>query len=99
MQKKIFASYGVLAHEKHPLYTADAPAGEVYDEIVVNIPYELWETQDFATGITIEGKDYLLNDVLTNFGDAPVLSWRDTAYQKRRIHLETVGGKTDRDED
>lgn len=86
---KVFASYGVLAHEKKPFYSVGAPAGDIYDEITVKIPYPTWSNPMGDLGVTIDGVDYLMSQVLTNHGDEPALTWFD-GRRKHRVILETV---------
>ena len=74
---KIYKSYGVLSHEKKPFYSECAPASDIFEQITVEIPYPTWYTIQDKLGVTIDGVDYLLSDVLTNCGDAPALVWVD----------------------
>ena len=37
MRYKLYASYGVLAHEKTPIFSDEAPASEAYNTITVEI--------------------------------------------------------------
>lgn len=88
---KIYESYGVLAHEKKPVFSVDIPASDAYDEIRVYIPDEV-EISENAMGeklVDIEGNTYLLSEVLTNFGDKPCLKWFD-GKKERRIMLEVI---------
>ena len=79
MRYKLYASYGVLAHEKTPIYSDEAPASEAYSIITVEIPdeYPLSENGLGETLIDIYGSTYLLQEVLTNSGDRPALKWYD----------------------
>lgn len=79
MKYKLYASYGVLAHEKTPIFSDTIPASDAYSVITVEIPdeYPLSENDLGETLIDIEGKTYLLQEVLKNKGDDPVLSWYD----------------------
>lgn len=76
---KIYKSYGVLAHEKNPFYSVGAPASDIYDVIDVAIPYEVSFNAANEPLVDFGDMTYLLRDVLTNRGDAPVLSWRDAS--------------------
>ena len=49
---KIYKSYGVLALEYQPVYTADVPASEIYDEVNVTLP-DGWEEVEGAFGDTL----------------------------------------------
>lgn len=86
---KIYKSYGVLAHEKQPVYTVSNPASDIYDVITVGIPVKTWENQYGEIGVTLDGEDYLLSDVITNRGDAPVMRWYD-GRNERWMGLEVM---------
>ena len=75
MTANIYKSYGVLAHEKHPYYSVSAPASDVYDIVKVEITVPTWRNVMDQLGVTLDGQDYLLSDVLTNRGDKPALAW------------------------
>ena len=79
MKYKLYESYGVLAHEKTPVFSDEIPASEAYNVITVEIPaeYPLSENAAGETLIDIAGNTYLLSEVLKNKGDAPVLTWYD----------------------
>ncbi len=86
---KLYKSYGVLAHEKQPFYSYTVPASDIYDVIKVEIPetFAPRETTYFRGDIcvTIGKYSYLLNEVLTNVGDAPALGWWDGEKDVYRI--------------
>ena len=84
MKIKIYKSYGVLAHEKKPVYSLNTPASDIYDEITVDIPFPIWHNYMDEIGVTIDGIDLLLGQVLTNWGDAPAIVWFDG---KKRNHI------------
>lgn len=86
-----YKSYGVLAHEKRPVYTVNWPVSEIYDRISLAIPaeYEIYETALGIPGIVINGEKYFLSDLLTNYGDKPVLEYiENNTYH--RVFLHTV---------
>lgn len=77
----VYATYGTLAHEKEPVYTADGH-GEIYDAITVEIPSGITvSTNDAGETLltTPDGTTYLANEILTNVGDEPALRWYDGA--------------------
>ena len=88
----IYKSYGVLAHEKQPVYTFDRPASEIYDEISALVP-DGWRTAENAYGETIvespHGITYLGNEILTTWGDAPAFRWHD-GRTDRHLVLEVI---------
>lgn len=86
---KIYKSYNVLAHEKQPAYSVDTPASDIYDEIVVEIPVPTWKNYMGEIGVTLDGVDYLLSQVLTNYGEKPVLRWSD-GKKNHRITLKVI---------
>lgn len=80
MTMKIYASMGVLSHEKRPVYTVGGPAGEIYDELTVELP-DGWELDENEAGEPLltmpTGEVYLASDLLTNADDDPALRWYD----------------------
>lgn len=83
----IYKSYGVLAHEKEPFYSYTAPASDIYDVISVEIPetFKPYETECDNICVTIGKYPRLLNEALTNVGDAPALGWWDGEKDVYRI--------------
>ena len=78
MKIKLYKNYGVLAHEKEPLYTYLAPASYVYDRVTVDIPQVIGMSEyDDEPLVSLDGREYLLQDVLTTMYDDPVLRWYD----------------------
>lgn len=91
MEVKIFKSYGVLAHEKQPFYSVSAPASDIFEQVTVKLPCKTWRNFEDQIGVTLDGVDFLLSDVLTNCGDDPAMIWVDDTQTKRHIILEVVG--------
>lgn len=80
MITKIYANYGVLAHEKETVYTiAPHECATASEPVTVTIPDSLTPRENEAGEIivTLDGMAYLLSEVLTNAGDRPVLRWYD----------------------
>lgn len=77
MTTTIYKSYGVLAHEKQPVYSKAAPASQIYDRITVEINLPTWENAGGELGVILDGRKELLDDLLTTRGDAPALAWYD----------------------
>lgn len=87
---KLYKSYGVLAHEKEPVYTYSNPASEIYDVISVEIPetFKPREAVYIASDtilVHVGDWDLLLDEALTNVGDAPALGWWDGEKDVYRI--------------
>lgn len=77
---KIYANYGVLAHEKETVYTiAPHENATVSEPVTVTIPESVNPCKNEAGEIivTLDGMAYLLSEVLTNAGNRPVLRWYD----------------------
>lgn len=87
---KIYKSYGVLAHEKQPFYSVSAPASQIYDEIKVQMPCDVWDTASGEPGVTLGGVEYLVSEILTNWGDAPALVWYEDDGKHHKL-LQVVG--------
>lgn len=85
----IYKSYGVLAHEKAPFYSIGCPASDIYDTINVAMPCPTWENAMGEIGVTLDGVDYLLHQVLTNRADKPVLSWFN-GQSRKWLELEIM---------
>ena len=88
MTINFYANYGVLAHEKRPVFST-AP-GEISDKISAKLP-EGWDTytmQDGQTGLVAPwGGHYAINDVLVERGGDPWLSAVDNSGKIRRCKL------------
>lgn len=82
---KIYKSYGVLAHEKQPFYSVSAPASPIYDEIKAEMPCEVWETASGEPCVTLGGVDYIVREILTNWGDEPALVWYEDDGKHHRL--------------
>lgn len=88
----IYASYGVLAHEKLPVYTVSRPASDIYDTYTAILP-EGWKTAENDAGeLLIEAPDgtlHLANQLISNDGDKCVLRWYE-GLAKRTVPVEFV---------
>lgn len=91
MTYKLYESYGMLAHEKRPVYSDMIPATNAYNVITVEIPdeYTLSENGAGDTLIDIDGETYLLSEVLSNCGDSPALKWFD-GQKHHVVVLKTI---------
>lgn len=94
---KLYANYGVLAHEKRPTYTevpADCP---ISDPVEVEVPewIEVGEFADGSIALTIDGADYRWGDLYlsTDADDRPVITWFDG--KERFATLAVVGLKAE----
>lgn len=91
MTIKGYANYGVLAHEKQTIFTVAAPhpRTKVAEKVEITIP-DGWEVSENATGEkligTPDGKTYLADEIISSYGDSPVLSWFD-GNNSHRIKL------------
>ena len=81
MKIKLYKNYGVLAHEKEPLYTYHAPVSEVYDRVTVDIPQVIGMNEYDEPIVSLEGMEYPLQDVLTTTMDGELaLRWYDGQF-------------------
>ena len=90
---KVYASYGVLAHEKQPFYS-QYPASDIYDELYISVP-EGWEAWEAENGRIIVKKHggftYTLDEVLTNTRTGkPVFQWVENFGETHSAHVEIV---------
>ena len=74
---KLYKNYGVMAHEKEPVYTYFVPVAAAYDLVTVDIPQISGMNEYDEPLLTLDGRDYLLYDVLSTVDDALVLRWYD----------------------
>lgn len=80
MKVKIYANYGVLAHEKETVYSTVPMDAVTRDALFVEIPDELEpaEAEDGSIIITVSGTVYLLSELLRTGKDCkPILQWSD----------------------
>lgn len=89
MKYKLYESYGLIAHEKKPIYSDTIPATEHYNIVTVEMPFPLSENAMGETLVEIDGQVYLLSEVLSNFGDAPCIIWYD-GHNNRRVMLDVL---------
>ncbi len=87
-----YANYGVLAHEKQIRFTISAPHphATVSDRITITIPdgWEVSENEAWSLLITTPyGATYAADDIISSYGDKPVLSWYD-GTSSHRIALD-----------
>ena len=90
---KIYANYGVLAHEKQTIYTygAEHPHATYSETMEVEIP-EGFEVSESVTGkplITPPGCDYTyeINEILSHRADEPIFLWVD---QDKKTHWKKL---------
>ena len=77
MEIKLYKNFGVLAHEKEPVYTYFTPAAAAHDRVAVGIPQVSGLNEYDEPLLSLNGRDYPLHDVLTTVDDAPALRWYD----------------------
>lgn len=77
MKTTIYANYGMLGAEKRTVYTT-SPGSEIYDELVVDIPDDLYAgVNDLGDMLISTGyADYLLREVLCG-NDNPRIRYFD----------------------
>lgn len=89
MKIKLYESWGVLAHEKQPVYTVNCPVSDAYNLVEVELPHVTGANDYGEPLLTLDGSQYLLHEVLTNWGDKPALVWYDV-QSTRRIMLDAT---------
>ena len=86
-----YANYGVLSHEKQIIFTTDRPHAQakVSEEIEISLPDGWTTSENKMGGLMICGSagDYMADEILSSWGDNPVLSWYD-GKNSHRIILE-----------
>ena len=97
MDVMIYANYGVLAHEKQPVYTVAPEATATISE-----PFYIIIPDSMQPHVTIGGSvavvlpnsfsPYMLSELLhTDCNDMPVLEWIDKDGKRCRYSLDTHG--------
>ena len=87
MKVKLYKNYGVLSHEKEPLYTYLKPASDVYDRVTVDVPHIVGVADYGEYLVLLGGTVYTLSAVLTTVDEAPALRWYDG--QDYRVEILT----------
>ena len=77
MEIKLYKNYGMLAHDKEPVYTYFIPVAAAYDLVTVDIPQVSGMNEYDEPLVSLGGRDYPLCDVLSTVDDALVLRWYD----------------------
>lgn len=77
MEIKLYKNYGLLAHEKEPVYTYFIPVVAAHDLVTVDIPQISGVNEYDEPLVSLDGRDYPLYDVLATVDDAIVLRWYD----------------------
>lgn len=88
----VYDCHGVLAHEYQSIYSLNKPSWEdcpAYTEMVIELPVPLWYGQGVYPGVTLDGTDYLLSEVLRGVKNEPYLCWYDGA-RHRRLKCEII---------
>lgn len=92
----IFRSYGVLGHEKQPVYTWGAGGGEIYDKIQVELPQAAGVDQFGEPLLEIDGLTYAFSELLTNYGDKPaIIIPGDSPHSRYKVLREILPEKED----
>lgn len=92
---KGFANYGVLAHEKQIIFTISGkhPYATISEEIEIILP-DKWEVSKNNFGAllidTPEGKTYMADEIISSWGDEPVLSWYDGKNHRIALEWKTI---------
>lgn len=88
--RKVYASYGVLAHEKKPIFTIGGPASDIYDCWDLALP-DGWKWAENEAGETLiispNNEIWLPREILTRYGDHVCLAWYD-GNSSHRILLD-----------
>ena len=87
----LYASYGELAHEKQPVFSATAH-GEIYNVYIVELPNVTGETVTGEYLVNLDGTEYALHEVLTNDDHAPVLVWYPSSFFRvpKKLQLKVL---------
>jgi len=95
MKATIYSNYGVLAHEKQTIYTADNPHmhADFAEKMTVIIPdeYEPYETESGSVALSVPNgfNPYLLSELLaTSSHHKPELHYVDRSGKRHHIVLE-----------
>lgn len=90
---EIYANYGVLAHEKETVYTtAPHEHATLSEPILINLPDSVSPCENFLgeTLVTLDGKIYLLSEVLSGRKGDVALKWFDgKTYRQIPVERKT----------
>lgn len=62
MKIKLYEGWGVLAHEKQPVYTVNCPVSDAYNLVEVELPHVTGANYYGELLITLDGTQYLLHE-------------------------------------
>lgn len=94
MKVRIFANYGVLGHEKVPVYSVSCPCTEAYDELIVELPDQYFVGQNMYGNILVEidNETYEFARMLKDHDGVPALAVFEY-YRYKYIDLKIVEGE------
>lgn len=87
-----YANYGVLAHEKKPVFTISNTSAytTVNEEIEITLP-DNWGVCENNFGrkliVNPDGETYIADEIISSYGGNPALIWYD-GEKEHRIILE-----------
>ena len=86
MTVEIFANYGVLGSKDRVHYTANGPCSSVYGRQEITVPDEIIYGENAWGELILElgGMRYVLQDVLANQDDNPVIRYYDPQIRRRK---------------
>ena len=91
MKVKIHSYYGVLGHEKTPVYKEHEINETISDALYVDVPNVVGANEAGDTLVEINGSIYVLNELLcTTQTGKPAIQWHD-GCNIRIQSLEVVG--------
>lgn len=93
MKIKLYKNYGVLAHEKEPVYTYLNPASGVYDRVMVDVPNIVGVNDYGEYLVSLGGMVYPLSDVLATVDGEPALRLYDGQFYHNLILLTVEGAE------
>lgn len=93
MKIELYKNYGVLSHEKEPVYTYSTPASEVYDRVTVDIPQVIGVNTYDEPLVSLGSMIYPLKDVLATVDGEPALRLYDGQYYHNVILLTVEGAE------
>lgn len=89
MTYKLYESWGMLGKERRPVYSDMIPATDHYNILTVEMPFPLKENEMGETLIDLDGKNYLLSEVLSDWNDMPCIKWYDD-QKSHRVMLDVI---------
>ena len=89
---KMYRYYGMLGHEKEPVYSPYKVKGEIVEEgyVEIDTPHEIYYSDDHTPIISVNGSPALISKCLKTENDEPVLFVNEKGDYPTKYHLKWI---------